>query len=259
VTPLEDEEISAELEKAFKKKGIQVQTGAKVESIEKSGKGVKVAMKDKDGKAQTLNAAVILIAIGRKPNTENLGLEKSKAKVERGFVHVDKFMQTAEPGLWVIGDIVAGLPQLAHAASMEGITAVTRMAGKDAQPIERTRIPNATYCEPQVASIGLTEKQAREAGHAVKVGKFPFLGNSKASILGSHEGFIKVVADEKYGELLGVHIIGPMATEIIAEPTTALQLEATLDDMMAMVHAHPTVWEALGDAFAAVRGLSINA
>ncbi len=259
VTPLEDEEISAALEKSFRKKGIKIQCDAKVESIQKSGKGVTVAMKDKDGKAQTLSADVILIAIGRRPFTVNLGLEKTRAKVERGFVHTDKFMQTAEPGVWAIGDIVAGMPQLAHAASMEGMVAVARMAGKDVQPIERTRIPNATYCEPQVASVGLTEKQAREAGHAIKVGKFPFVGNSKATILDSHEGFIKVVADEKYGEILGVHIIGPLATEIIAEPATALQLEATIDDMMGLVHAHPTVWEALGDAFAAVRGLSINA
>ncbi|MBI3404546.1 MAG: dihydrolipoyl dehydrogenase, partial [Acidobacteria bacterium] len=250
VTPLEDEEISAALEKAFRKKGIQIQCEAKVESLQKSGKGVTVAYKDKEGKAQTLNAEVILIAIGRQPFTDKLGLEKTKVKVERGFIHTDKYMQTAEPGVWAIGDIVAGMPQLAHAASMEGIVAVTRMAGKDVPPVERTRIPNATYCEPQVASVGLTEKQARDAGYAVKVGKFPFVGNSKATILGSHDGFIKVVADEKYGEVLGVHIIGPLATEIIAEPATALQLEATIDDMMSLVHAHPTVWEALGDAFA---------
>ena len=259
VTPLEDEEISAALDKAFLKRGIKIQCEAKVEKIIKNAKGVSVTVKDKEGKAQTLEAEVILIAIGRRPFTDNLGLEKTKIKVERGFIHTDKYMQTAEPGIWAIGDIVAGMPQLAHAASMEGMVAVGRMAGKDVQPIERTRIPNATYCEPQVASIGLTEKQARDAGHAVKIGKFPFVGNSKATILGSHEGFIKVVADEKYGEVLGVHIIGPLATEIIAEPATALQLEATVDDMMGLVHAHPTVWEALGDAFAAVRGLSINA
>jgi dihydrolipoamide dehydrogenase len=154
---------------------------------------------------------------------------------------------------------VAGMPQLAHAASMEGIVAVTKMAGKDAPALDRLRIPNATYCEPQIGSIGLSEKAARDAGHKVKVGKFPFTGNSKATILGAHEGFIKVVAEEKYGEVLGVHIIGPFATEILAEATTALQLEATVDDMMFMSHAHPTVWEAMGDAFASVRGMSINA
>ena len=156
------------------------------------------------------------------------------------------------------GDIVAGFPQLAHAASMEGIVAAGRMAGKDVPQVDRNRIPNATYCEPQVASVGLTEKQARDAGLQVKTGKFPFAANSKASILGQHEGFIKVVADGQYGEVLGVHIIGPLATEVIAEAVAALQLEATLDDMMFTVHAHPTLWEGMGDAFASVRGLAIN-
>lgn len=150
------------------------------------------------------------------------------------------------------------MPQLAHAASREGIVAVTHIAGKPVQPVDPARIPFATYCEPQIGSVGLTEKRAREEGYAVKVGKFPFLGNSKATILGSHGGFIKVVAEEQYGEVLGVHIIGPLATEILAEAVTALQLEATVDDMMNMVHAHPTVWEALGDAFASVRGMQIN-
>jgi dihydrolipoamide dehydrogenase len=258
VAPLEDEEISAQLERAFRKKGIKIQTQATVESVRKEAKGATVTFKDKEGKSQSISAERILIAVGRRPMTENLGLEKSKAKIERGFIHTGPYMETAEPGLFAIGDIVAGLPQLAHAASMEGITAVTHMAGKHAPPINKTRIPNATYCEPQIGSIGLTEKQARDAGHAVKVGKFPFIGNSKATILGSHEGFIKVVADEKYGEVLGVHIIGPLATEIIAEAATALALEATIDDMMFLVHAHPTVWEAMGDAFASVRGMSIN-
>jgi dihydrolipoamide dehydrogenase len=141
---------------------------------------------------------------------------------------------------------------------MEGIIAVGRMAGKEMLPFDRKRCPNATYCEPQIGSIGYTEKQAREAGFDVKIGKFPFLANSKATILGQHEGFIKVVAEAKYGEILGVHAIGPLATEIIAEPVAALGLEATLDDMAATIHAHPTVWEAMGDAFNAVRGLSNN-
>jgi dihydrolipoamide dehydrogenase len=176
----------------------------------------------------------------------------------RGFVEVGPFMETAEPNVYAIGDIVAGMPQLAHAASMEGISAVAKILGKQVAPVTRARVPNATYCEPQIGSIGLTERQAREAGHAVKVGKFPFAANSKASIIGRHEGFVKVVAEEKYGEILGVHMIGPLATEMLAEPVTALQLEATIDDMMFTVHAHPTLWEAMGDAFAAVRGLAIN-
>lgn len=258
IVPLEDEEISPELEKAFKKKGIKIETGAKVESVKKDAAGAKVAYKDKTGQSQTISAEKVLIAVGRRPLTENIGIEKTKIKAERGFVHTNEYMETAEPRVYAIGDIVAGLPQLAHAASMEGIIGVGRMAGKDVQPFDRKRCPNATYCEPQIGSVGLTEKQAREAGYRVKTGKFPFLGNSKATILGQHEGFVKVVADEKYGEILGVHAIGPLATEIIAEPTTALGLEATLDDMAATIHAHPTVWEALGDAFNSVRGLTIN-
>ena len=258
VMPLEDEEISAELEKALRKSGIQIFTEAKVESVKKDAEGATVAFRDKAGQAQTLSAERVLMAVGRAPKTENLGLEKTRAKLERGFVHVGPYMETDEPRLYAIGDIVAGMPQLAHAASMEGIVAVGKITGKPVPPLERTRIPNATYCEPQIGSIGLTERQAREAGYDVKIGKFPFLGNSKATILDHHEGFIKVVAEEKSGELLGVHIIGPLATEILAEPVTALQLEATVDDMMFTVHAHPTVWEAMGDAFASVRGLAIH-
>ncbi|GAC1679633.1 MAG: dihydrolipoyl dehydrogenase [Candidatus Acidiferrum sp.] len=258
VVPVEDEEISAELEKTYKKKGITIFTSSTVESVKKDAKGASVTVKDKDGKTQTLQAEKLLLAVGRKPMTENCGLEKSKAKLERGFVHVDEHMETAEKGLYAIGDIVAGMPQVAHAAMMEGIVAVTRIAGKPVHKIVKTRIPNATYCEPQIGSIGLTEKQAKDAGYAVKVGKFPFVGNSKATILGNHGGFIKVVSDEKFGEVLGIHIIGPLATEILAEAAAVLNLEGTIDDMMNMIHAHPTVWEAMGDAFASVRGLQIN-
>lgn len=259
MVPLEDEEISVELAKAFRKRGIRFELEAGVESVKKDGKGVTVAFKDKSGKTQTLSAEGVLIAVGRRPMTEDVGLEKTAAKVERGFVHTTPYMETAEPHLYAIGDIVAGQPQLAHAASMQGIIAVGRIAGKPVQPFDRTRCPNCTFCEPQIGSVGLTEKQAREAGHKVKTGKFPFVGNSKSSILGFHEGFIKVVADEKYNEILGVHAIGSLSTEIIAEATTALQLEGAVDDMMAMIHAHPTVWEAMGDAFNSVMGLTINA
>ena len=258
VVPVEDEEISAELDKSFRKKNIQIHTSSKVESVKKDTKGVTVAFTDKDGKKQTLQAEKLLLAVGRKPMTENCGLEKSKAKMDRGFVLVGPYMETEEKGLYAIGDIVAGLPQLAHAAMMEGIVAVTHIAGKSTHAIVKTRIPNATYCEPQIGSIGLTEKQARDAGHTVKTGKFPFVGNSKATILGNHGGFIKVVSDEKFGEVLGIHIIGPLATEILAEAAAVLHLEGTIDDMMNMMHAHPTVWEGMGDAFASVRGLQIN-
>jgi dihydrolipoyl dehydrogenase len=258
VVPLEDEEISAELLKAFKKRGIRVELEAAVASVKKDANGASVTYKEKTGKSQTVSAERVLIAVGRRPLTENIGLEKTKAKVEHGFVRTNAFLETDEPRLHAIGDIAAGFPQLAHAASMEGIIAVGRMAGKDVQPFDRKRCPNATYCEPQIGSVGLTEQQAREVGFEVKTGKFPFLGNSKATILGHHEGFIKVVAEAKYGEILGVHAIGPLATEIIAEPVAALGLEATLDDMAATIHAHPTLWEAMGDAFNAVRGLTIN-
>jgi dihydrolipoamide dehydrogenase len=258
VVPVEDEEISAELDKTFRKKNINIFTQAMVNSVKKDAKGVTVTFKDKDGKAQTLQAEKLLLAVGRKPMTDNCGLEKSKAKVERGAVHVGPYMETAEKGLYAIGDIVSGLPLLAHAAMMEGIAAVTHIAGKPAPAIVKERIPNATYCEPQIGSIGLTEKQARDAGYQVKTGKFPFVGNSKATILGNHGGFIKVVSEEKYGEVLGIHIIGPLATEILSEAAAVLHLEGTIDDMMNMMHAHPTVWEGMGDAFASVRGLQIN-
>jgi len=258
VVPLEDEEISTELEKAFRKRGIRVFTEASVESVKRDGGGASVTFRDKGGQAQTLDADNVLIAVGRAPLTQNIGLEKTRAKLERGFVHVGRYNETAEPQVYAIGDIVAGMPQLAHAASMEGIIAVGKIAGKQVPVLERSRIPNCTYCEPQIGSIGLTEKHARDAGYAVKTGKFPFLANSKASILNHHDGFIKVIADDSTGEILGVHIIGPLATEVIAESVAALQLEATIDDMMFTVHAHPTVWEAMGDAFAAVRGLAIN-
>jgi len=258
LVPVEDEEISSELEKSFKKKNIQIFTSSKVETVKKDAKGVTVTFSDKDGRSQTLQAEKLLMAVGRKPMTDNCGLEKSKARLERGFVHVGPTMETDEKGLYAVGDIVAGLPQLAHAAMMEGIVVVTHLAGKETQPILKTRVPNATYCEPQIGSIGLTEKQAKDAGYAVKTGKFPFVGNSKATILGNHGGFIKVVSDEKYGEVLGIHIIGPLATEILGEAAAVLKLEGTIDDMMNMMHAHPTVWEAMGDAFASVRGLQIN-
>jgi dihydrolipoamide dehydrogenase len=259
LVPLEDEEISAELQKSFRRRGITMFTGAKVETITPAASGATVAFRDEAGAAQALAADRVLVAIGRAPVTERLGLGSSRVKMERGYIHVGPHQETDEPGLYAIGDIVAGMPQFAHAASMEGIVAVGKMAGKELPPVQRVRVPAATYCEPQIGSIGLTERAAREAGHAVKIGKFPFLANSKASILGRTEGFVKVVADEKSGAILGVHVIGALASEILSEPVTAMRMEATIEDMMSIVHAHPTLWEAMGDAFAAVRGLAINA
>lgn len=258
VVPNEDEEVSKELARAFKKRGIDIHTGAKVEKVETTKSGVKVSFTSSDGKPVVKEAEKVLIAVGRAPRTEGIGLEKTKIQPDRGFIKVNEFMQTDEPGVYAIGDIVAGLPQLAHVGAMAGLVVAAKVAGKYARPVRRNRIPGCTYTEPQIGSVGLTEAQAREKGLQVKVGKFPFAGNSKASIVGSHEGFIKVVADAKYGEILGVHIIGPQATELIAEAVTAMELEATVEEMMFTIHAHPTLSEAMLDAFGSVEGLAIN-
>jgi dihydrolipoamide dehydrogenase len=259
IVPVEDEEISKELTRVFKKRGIDVNTGARVEKVEKTGNGVKVSYTDASGKAQVKEAEKVLVAVGRAPRTDNVGIEKIKAELDRGFVKVNETMQTAEPGVFAIGDIVAGFPQLAHSGSMSGMVAVAKIAGRPYRPVRRDRIPAATYCDPQIGSVGLTEAQAKETGHEVKVGKFPFAGNSKATIVDSHDGFVKVVSDAKYGEILGVHIIGPQATEIISEAVVAMDTEATVEELMFTVHAHPTLAESLLDAYGAVEGMAINA
>src|SRR5271157_2269311 len=246
--PLEDEEISAELDKSFRRQGIALETQAKVEKAAKTESGVAVSFTRADGKPQTIEAETLLVAVGRSPNTQGVGLEKMRVKLERGFVKVDPYMQTEEPGVYAIGDIVANSPLLAHVASREGIVAVTHAAGKSAEPINYTQVPNCTYCEPEISSVGLTERQAREAGHKVRVGKFPFAANSKATILGAREGFVKVVSDEKYGEILGVHMIGPRVTEMIAEAVVAMRLEGTVEDLAYAIHPHPTLTEAVMEA-----------
>ena len=258
LVPVEDDEVSKELEKHFKKIGIRIETGAKAEDIQKSDNGVSLNVTLANGKKEAMQADCLLVAVGRRPVTDGIGLENTKVELDRGFVKVDPFQRTGEPGVYAIGDIVAGTPQLAHVATMEGMVAVGHMAGKQVRPINRNRIPGCTYTEPGIGSVGLTEGQAKAQGFKVKVGKFPFLANSKASILGKHEGFVKVVADEKWGEILGVHIIGPEAFELIAEAVTAMEAEATVETMMNTIHAHPTIYEALGDAFNAVHGLAIN-
>jgi dihydrolipoamide dehydrogenase len=257
LVPVEDEDVSKELARVFRKRGITTQTGAKVDKVERTKDGVAITY-TADGKSQKVEAEKLLVAVGRRPLTENIGLEKTKIQVERGFVHVDQWMQTAEPGVYAIGDIVAGLPQLAHVGAMAGLVATARIAGKHARPVRRDRIPGCTYTEPQIGSVGLTEAQAKEAGHNVKIGKFPFTANSKATIVNSHEGFIKIVSDAKHGEILGVHIIGPSATELIAEAVVAMELEATVDDLMFTIHAHPTLAEAMLDAAGSVEGMAIN-
>jgi dihydrolipoamide dehydrogenase len=212
-----------------------------------------------NGKREDFEAEKLLVAVGRKPLTENIGLEGTRVELDRGFIKVDANQRTGEPGVYAIGDVVAGTPQLAHVATREGMIAVAHMAGKPATPINRNRIPGCTYTEPGIGSVGLTEAQAKAQGRKVKVGKFPFAGNSRATILGHHEGFVKVVADEQYGEILGVHIIGPEAFELVAEVVAAMESESTVEVMMQTIHAHPTLYEAVGEAFNAVYGLSINA
>ncbi len=186
-----------------------------------------------------MEADCLLVAVGRKPSTENIGLEGTEVELDRGFVKVNRYQQTGEPGVYAIGDIVAGTPQLAHVATAEGMVAVATLPANPSTPINRNRIPGATYTEPGIGSVGLTEAQAKAQGFKVKVGKFPFGANSKATILGKHEGFVKVVADEKFGEILGVHIIGPEAFELISEAVTAMEAEATVETMMNTIHAHP--------------------
>ena len=258
VVPVEDEEISKELLRQFKKRGIDVYLSIKDTKIERNKDGALVTWTDANGKAQSKQAEKVLMAVGRAPRTEGIGLEKTNIKPDRGFVMTNEWMETTEPGIYAIGDIVGGLPQLAHVGSMAGLVVAARMAGKYAKPVNRLRIPGCTYTDPQIASVGLTEAQAKEKGYSVKVGKFPFVGNSKATIVDSHDGFVKVVSDTKYGEILGVHIIGPYATEIIAECVTALELEATVEEMMFTIHAHPTVAEALLDGFSSVEGMAVN-
>ena len=254
--PIEDEEISKEFTRLFKKKGIEVFVDAKVESAEVSDKGVKSVISAK-GKQQTIESELVLSATGRRAVIENCGLEKTKVVVERGLVKVDPFMRTGEPNVYAIGDIVP-TAALAHVASAEGILAVEQIAGLEVRPINYDHIPNCTYTDPEVASAGLTEKKAKERGHDVKIGKFPFTASAKARIIGDANGLVKYVSDKKYDELLGVHIVGPHATELIAEACAALELEATSESIARTIHAHPTLSEAMMEAAEDVLGHSIH-
>lgn len=258
LVPLEDEEVSKELEKSFRKRGIKSQVDTKLEKLEKTDKGVVVSGRTSKGEAVKLEAEMLLVAVGRMPYTEGLGLEGTKIKIEKGFVQIDEFQQTGEKGVYAIGDVVP-TPLLAHLASKEGIVAVEHMAGhKDVRPINLRLVPNCTYCDPEVASVGLTEAKAKEMGYDVKLGKFPFSASGKARILGEEEGFVKIVSESKYDEILGVHIIGPHATELIAEACVAMQLESTADELGRTMHAHPTVSEAIMEAAEGVHGLTIH-
>lgn len=254
--PIEDAALGAELEKSFKKRGMAVHTGTKVEKVVKEKDTVKVTA-SKDGKAVELSADMLLVAIGRRPLTEDLGLEAAGVKLDRGYVEVDGLMRTGAAGIWAIGDIVK-TQALAHVASHEGIVAVEDAAGMSPHPINYDKIPSCTYCDPEVASIGLTQEEAVKRGYDVAVGQFPFSASGKARILNDTRGFVKIVTDKKYDEVLGVHIIGPHATELIAEATAALNLEATAASLFEAVHAHPTLAEAMGEAALAVHGRAIH-
>lgn len=259
LVPVEDEEVSKELERSFKKVGIRCETGARVDNIQVGADSVTFTATLANGKVEQVEVESLLVAVGRKPNTESIGLENTRVETDRGFIKVNGFQQTGEPGVYAIGDVVAGTPQLAHVATAEGMIAIGHIAGTEVQPIKRNRIPGATYTEPGIGSVGLTEAQAKAAGYKVKVGKFPFVANSKASIVGHHDGFVKVVADETFGEILGVHIIGHHGYELIAEAVVAMEAEATVETLMNTIHAHPTQYEAVGEAFNAVYGMAINA
>jgi dihydrolipoamide dehydrogenase len=255
--PLEDEEVSAELQKSFRKRGIKSQVDTRLEKLEKTETGVKLTGKTSKGEAVSLEADMLLVAVGRMAYTEGLGLEGTKIKVERGSIQVDEYLKTGEPNVYAIGDVIP-TPLLAHLASKEGIVAVEQIAGQKPQPINMRLVPSCTYCDPEVASVGLTEAAARKQGYDVKIGKFPFSASGKARIIGEEEGFVKVVGETKYDEILGVHIIGPHATELIAECCVAMQLESTAEELGNTIHAHPTVSEAVMEAAEGVHNLTIH-
>jgi dihydrolipoamide dehydrogenase len=260
IVPVEDEEISAELTKSFAKRGIKVMAGAKFTGVDRSETQVVATIVDSDGKEHKIQAERMLMGIGIVPNTKELGLEDVGVELDqRGFIKVNGTLQTNVPGVYAIGDCCAMIPWLAHKASAEGIVAAETIAGHATQPIDYGKVPGCTYCTPEIASIGLTEAKAREQGYDVKIGKFPFSANGKARIIGQSVGFIKIVADKKYDEVLGIHIIGPHATELIAEGGVALSHEATAESLMRTIHAHPTLYEALGQAeHAAAEGQAID-
>lgn len=249
IVPVEDEEISDELFKSFKKRGIETLMETRVDNVDVAagGSDVNVHFTGPDGATDSRTISKLLVAVGRKPRTEDIGLERAGVELgQGGTVVVDEFMQTTARGIYAIGDVVAS-QQLAHVASAEGILAVEHIAGRSVHPLNYLHMPGATYCHPEVGSVGLTEAAAIEKGYDIKVGKFPFAANSKANILGHTDGFVKVISESRYGELLGVHIIGPHATDLITEAVVALEHEATAESLMHAVHSHPTLSEAVAE------------
>jgi dihydrolipoamide dehydrogenase len=261
LVPGEDEAVSAELERAFKKRGIKVMTGAKVTSAKAGAKGVDIDVQSDDSKSQKLNFELLLVATGRGPVTEGLDAEKLGIKMDRGYIVVDQMFKTSVPGISAIGDVITmGGPhyQLAHVSSMEGIVLAERIAGHTVQPINYDHVPRCTYTEPEIGSVGLTEAQAKAQGHDVRVGSFPFRALARARMAGETDGFVKIVAEKKYDEILGVHIIGPRATELVAEAVMALRMEVTVEELIRTIHAHPTMSEAVGEASHAAHGAAIH-
>ncbi len=256
IVPVEDEEISKALEKSLKKAGIEILTNASVESVDKSGVGCKVKVKTQEGE-KTLEADIVLSAVGIATNIEGIGWEEAGVKTEKGKVIVDDFYKTNVPGIYAIGDIVKG-QALAHVASAEGIICVEKIAGHHPEPLNYNNIPGCTYCTPEIASVGMTEKQAREAGYELKIGRFPFSASGKASAAGAKDGFVKVIFDAKYGEFLGAHMIGFNVTEMIAEVVVARKLETTGHEIIKSVHPHPTMSEAIMEAAADAYGEVIH-
>jgi dihydrolipoamide dehydrogenase len=256
IVPVEDEEISKQLERSLKKAGITILTNANVESVDTAGNGCKAQVKTANG-TETLEADIVLSAVGITPNIENLGLEEVGVKTDRGRVVVDPFYKTNIPGVYAIGDIVGG-QALAHVASAEGIICVEKIAGHHPEPLNYNNIPGCTYCSPEIASVGYTEKAAKEAGYEIKVGKFPFSASGKASASGNKDGFVKVIFDAKYGEFLGAHLIGANVTEMIAEVVVARKLETTGMEILKAVHPHPTMSEAIMEAAADAYGEVIH-
>jgi dihydrolipoamide dehydrogenase len=262
ILPLEDEDISAEAQKMLGKY-MTIHVGARTEAALKTATGVDVAFKTAAGEAKTVSADMLLMAVGRGPVTDGLNLGSTKVRLEKGFVHTNDRMETAEAGVFAIGDVVTvdgkPHPALAHVASFEGIGVAERLAGKNTEPVNYDRVPSATYCSPETAGVGLTEAEARRRGYDVKVGKFAFGNLAKPRIIGHDGGFVKVVSEARYDEILGVHMIGPHATDLISEACVALQLEATTEALARTMHAHPTLPEALMQAAESVYGHAIDA
>jgi dihydrolipoamide dehydrogenase len=262
LVPVEDEAVSAELEKSFRKQGIKSLTGTKVTKAVATATGVDIEAQTPDGKTQKLSADILLVATGRGPVTAGLGAEELGIQMERGYIKVDELYRTSVPNISALGDVITlgtgTHPQLAHVSSMEGVITAERIAGRDVQPINYQHVPGCTYCDPEIGSVGLTEAQARERGYDVRIGTFPFGVLGRAKMAGETEGFVKIVAEKKYDEVLGVHMIGPRSTELVAEAVLALRLECTVEELIKTIHAHPTFSEAVAEAAHATHGAAIH-